>query len=164
MTYEKVLNEVENAEEEAKRAKRLPRSYEESDKKLKTVKIVTKKGDVAKDEKKPKKPKQMAASNKQAAATVEEEEIELPEDGQVEEAENLDEQKKNEEIKEEESSSMDQEENERIPLVEVQQPTMTIAEKLQAAGRIPAPYSKASASYEKKTIFNFSSIEYLFIF
>ncbi len=150
LTYEKVLSQVEHADEEAKKTKRLPRSYEESDKKLKTVKIVTKKGDATADENKKKKSKQMAASNKSSGSAVEnEEEI------QEEEVENLDEQKNIEETQEE--PAIDQDENERVPLEEVQQTTMSVAEKLQAIGKKPAPFSKAAAKYEK------DSMDFLFM-
>ncbi len=135
MTYENVLSEVENADEEAKKAKRLPRSYEESDKKLKTVKIVTNKDYVAKEENnKNKKPKPLATSNKQSATVAQEEEEE--------------EEKKDIEETEEEPSVV-QEETERVPLEEIQQPTMSVAEKLQAKGKKPGPYSKPAATYEK---------------
>jgi len=130
VTYEKVLTEVEQADEEAKKTIRLPRSYEESDKKLKTVKIVTKKGDVAIEDSKKKKPKQMATTS---ITTVQEEE----------QVENI------EAIKE---PSADQEDNEPIPLEEVQQPTMTVPEKLQAIGKKPAPFSKTAAKYKKDSI------------
>ncbi len=134
MTYENVLSEVENADEEAKKAKRLPRSYEESDKKLKTVKIVTNKDYVAKEENnKNKKPKPLATSNKQSATVAQEEEEEEKKD--IEETE--------------EEPSVVQEETERVPLEEIQQPTMSVAEKLQAKGKKPLPYSKTAATYEK---------------
>jgi signal recognition particle receptor subunit alpha len=139
LTYEKVLNEVEHADEEAKKTIKFPRSYEESDKKLKTVKIVTKKNDAATDENKKKKPKKMAIPNKSSGTTVQSEE-EIQED----EGENLDEQKNIEETQEE--PTIDQEENERMPLEEVQQPTMSVAEKLQAIGKKPAPFSKTAAN------------------
>jgi hypothetical protein len=121
----------------------LPRSYEESDKKLKTVKIVTKKGDATTDEKKTKKPKPMATSNKQSVPAPQEEELQEVEEGGEEE--NIEEQKNIEEPKEE--PSIDQEENERCPLEEVQQPTLSVAEKLQAIGKKPAPFSKAASTY-----------------
>jgi hypothetical protein len=139
VTYEKVLWEVEHAEDEAKKVKRLPRSYEESDKKLKTVKIVTKKSDVAKEEKKNLKPKKLAASKKPSAAAIQKEE----EDEEEDEEENNDQQNETEETKEE--PSIVQEEKERIPLEEVQQPTLSIAEKLQAIGKKPGPFSKTAA-------------------
>ncbi len=137
MTYESVLSEVEHADEEAKKAKRLPRSYEESDKKLKTVKIVTTKGDIAKEENnKNKKSKQLATSNKQPATVAQEEEEEEEEEGKdIEETE--------------EEPSVVQEETERVPLEEIQQPTMSVAEKLQAKGKKPGPFSKPAATYEK---------------
>jgi len=119
----------------------LPRSYEESDKKLKTVKIVTKKGDASTDEKKTKKPKPMATSNKQLVPALQEEELQEVDEGGEE---NIEEQKNIEEPKEE--PSVDQEENERCPLEEVQQPTLSVAEKLQAIGRKPAPFSKAATT------------------
>ncbi len=143
LTYEKVLNEVEHADEEAKKTIKLPRSYEESDKKLKTVKIVTKKNDGATDENKKKKPKKMAIPNKSSGSTVQSEE-------EIQEDENLDEQKNIEETQEE--PTIDQEENERMPLEEVQQPTMSVAEKLQAIGKKPAPFSKTAAKYEQDSI------------
>jgi hypothetical protein len=130
VTYEKVLTEVEQADEVAKKTIRGPRSYEESDKKLKTVKIVTKKGDVAIEENKKKKPKQMATTS---ITTVQEEE----------QVENIEATKE---------PSADQEDNESIPLEEVQQPTMSIPEKLQASGRKPAPFSKTAAKYKKDSI------------
>jgi hypothetical protein len=151
VTYEKVLFETEHADEEAKNAKRLPRSYEESVKKLKTVKIVTKKGDVATDENKKKKTKQMATSNKQSVSAVQKEEIEEEEQEIEAEEENVDEQKDIEETKEE--LSVDQEDKERAPLGEVQQSTMSVAEKLQAIGKKPAPFSKTAAKYERKKSF-----------
>ncbi|CAF4357436.1 unnamed protein product, partial [Adineta steineri] len=67
-TYDEVLSQVEHAEKEAKKTNRRPRSYEESDKKQKTVKIVTKEGDVVTDENK--KPKVNATSNKQSKIAV----------------------------------------------------------------------------------------------
>jgi len=89
----------------------------------------------------------MATSTKQSGPAVQEEEEEQQED--EEEEENIGEQQKSiEETKDE--PVIDQEENERIPLEEVQQPTMSVAEKLQAIGKKPAPFSKAAATYEKK--------------
>ena len=126
----------------------MPRSYEESDKKLKTVKIVTKKGDATPDETKKKKPKQMAASNKQSVPAVQTEELEEEEQEAEVEEENIVEQKNIEETKED--LSIDQEEKERAPLGEVQQPTMSVAEKLQAIGKKPAGFSKPAATYEQK--------------
>ncbi|CAF1471970.1 unnamed protein product, partial [Adineta steineri] len=67
-TYDEVLSQVEHAEEEAKKTNRRPRSYEESDKKPKLVKMVTKEGDVVTDENK--KPKVNATSNKQSKIAV----------------------------------------------------------------------------------------------
>ncbi|CAF1199613.1 unnamed protein product [Adineta steineri] len=67
-TYEDVLFEVEHSEEDVKKTNRRPRSYEESDKKQKTIKIVTKEGNVATDENK--KPKVNAPSNKQSKIAV----------------------------------------------------------------------------------------------
>ena len=149
VTYENILSEVEHADEEAKKAVRLPRSYEESDKKLKTVKIVTKKGDVAMEENKKKKSKQLATSNKHLPTIVQNDE----------EVEN-DEEENNEEPKEIEESSVDQEATERVPLEEVQQPTMSVAEKLQAIGKKPGPYSKTAATYEKDFIFFFIRLSF----
>ncbi|CAF1398767.1 unnamed protein product [Adineta steineri] len=147
-TYDEVLSEVESAEEEAKKAKRLPRSYEESDKKQKTVKIVTKKGDVATDENKKKKPKVNAPSSKQSKIAISKTEEDEEEEVEVEEEEeNIEEEQKTiEETKEELLG--EHEEKERIPLEELQQqqPTMSITEKLQARGKIPAPFSKATAN------------------
>jgi len=138
VTYENVLSEVEHADEEAKKAKRLPRSYEESDKKLKTVKIVTNKDYVAKEENnKNKKPKPLATSNKQSATVAQEEE----EEEEEEEGKDIEET--------EEEPSVVQEETERVPLEEIQQPTMSVAEKLQAKGKKPGPFSKAAATCEK---------------
>ena len=134
-----MLNEVEHADDEAKKTKKLPRSYEESDKKLKTVKIVTKKGDLVAGENKKKKPKQLAVSNKSIESAVQNEEEEDDDD----EEENLVEEENTEETKDE--ISVDQEEDERMPLEEVQQPVMSIAEKLQAKGKKPAGFSKAPA-------------------
>ncbi|CAF2029243.1 unnamed protein product [Rotaria magnacalcarata] len=144
VTYENVLWDVEHAEEEAKKVPRAPRSYEESDKKRKTDKIVTKKGDVAIDEKKKKKPKQMAKSNKQSETNVQneepiEEEVEINE----EEINN-----NNENVTEEttEQSLINQEEKDSVPLEEIQQLPLSIPEKLSALGRKPAPFSKAAAN------------------
>ncbi|CAF3750732.1 unnamed protein product [Rotaria magnacalcarata] len=144
VTYENVLWDVEHAEEEAKKVPRAPRSYEESDKKRKTDKIVTKKGDVAIDEKKKKKPKQMAKSNKQSETNVQneepiEEEVEINE----EEINN-----NNENVTEEttEQSLINQEEKDSVPLEEIQQLSLSIPEKLSALGRKPAPFSKAAAN------------------
>ncbi|CAF0792066.1 unnamed protein product [Adineta steineri] len=67
-TYDEVLSQVEHAEEDVKKTNRRPRSYEESDKKQKTVKIVTKEGDVVTDENR--KPKENATSNKQSKIAV----------------------------------------------------------------------------------------------
>lgn len=95
------------------------------------------------DENKKKKPKQMAASTKQSVPAVQTEEEE--QEAEVEE-ENIVEQKDIEETKED--LSIDQEEKERAPLGEVQQPTMSVAEKLQAIGKKPAGFTKPTATYE----------------
>ncbi|CAF5007743.1 unnamed protein product, partial [Rotaria sp. Silwood1] len=146
VTYNKVLSAIEQEDEEAKKVKRTPRSYEESDKKQKTVKIVTKKGDVATDEKKKKKPKQMAISNKQSVTAAQNEEVDEKEQEQEQEKEDInnDEEKQNEEVQEE--SLVNQDEKQCIPLEEIQQPKLSIAEKLSAAGKKPAQFSKASAT------------------
>jgi Rne/Rng family ribonuclease len=65
------------------------------------------------------------------------------EDEEEDEEENNDQQNETEETKEE--PSIVQEEKERIPLEEVQQPTLSIAEKLQAIGKKPGPFSKTAA-------------------
>ena len=142
VTYEKVLNQVEYADEEAKKTKRAPRSYEESDKKLKTVKIVTKKGDVTAEENKKKKPKQMAASAKQPVNAVQEEE---EEERKQKIRMKMSQKKKKRNNNQKKKLSVEQEENERNPLEEVQQPVLSVAEKLQALGKRPAPFSKPSA-------------------
>ncbi|CAF0872298.1 unnamed protein product [Rotaria sordida] len=153
VTYNKVLSDIEQEDEDAKKVKRAPRSYEESDKKQKTVKIVTKKGDVTTDEKKKKKPKQMATSNKQTINAVQKEELDEEEQEEQEKEEiNNDEEKPIEETKDE--SLVKQDEKERLPLEEVQQPTLTVAEKLSAMGKKPglftkAPVTKASPKPEK---------------
>ncbi|CAF2754714.1 unnamed protein product [Rotaria sp. Silwood2] len=141
VTYDEVLSAIEQEDEEAKNIKRAPRSYEETVKKQSTIKIVTKKGDVATEKKKKKKPKQMATSNKQSVTDVQQEELEEDEE---QETNNNDEEKQIEETKDE--LSVDTDEKERIPLEEVQQPTLSIAEKLSAAGRKPGQFTKASAT------------------
>ncbi|UJR31042.1 hypothetical protein I4U23_018552 [Adineta vaga] len=142
-TYEQVLFEVENAEDEAKKAKRLPRSYDESDKKLKTVKIVTKKGDKTTDENKTKKPKTMATSSKQSVAPVQKEQV-------IEEEEEEEEEIEEQEEKPIEETNDDlvtnQDEKERVPLEEVQPTALSVAEKLQAIGKRPGQFSKAAAT------------------
>lgn len=146
VTYESVLTEIEEAEEAAKKLPRAPRSYDESSKKRKTDKIVTKKNDAPADEKKKKKPKQMAKSNKQ----VEEEEELIEEDEQEPEKEDTNNNNNNEENQIDESKEpllANQVENDRVPLEEVQQPTLTVAEKLAAIGKKPAPFSKTSSKY-----------------
>jgi hypothetical protein len=131
---------VEEADEESKRVKRAPRSYEESDKKLKNVKIVTKKGDVPADEAKKKKPKPMAASTKTSAVvaqTVEEDEIEEEEPQETQ-------QLIIEEVKNEPTEVEDEEKDERSPLEEIQPTTKSVAEILKAKGRKSAAFSKAA--------------------
>lgn len=151
VTYEEVLFEVEHAEEEAKKVKRAPRSYDESDKKLKTVKIVTKKGDKSTDENKSKKPKPMAASRKPTAAAkeqaVQEEDEEEEEAGEDEETpmEETEEQGKPAEDMDEETLPSPGE-KERVPLEEVQPTTLSVADKLKNLGKRPAPFSKAGAT------------------
>ncbi|CAM2706582.1 unnamed protein product [Rotaria socialis] len=144
VTYENVLWDIEHAEEEAKKAPRAPRSYEESDKKKKTDKIVTKKGDVATDEKKKKKPKQMAKSNQQSETNVQNEEpIEEEVEINKEEINNNDENVTEETT---EQSLVSQEAKDSVPLEEIQQPTLSISDKLSALGRKPAPFSKAAGN------------------
>lgn len=141
LTYEHVLHEVEQADDKAKKIKRAPRSYDQSDKKLKATKIVTKKGDLTAEEnkKKKKKPKPMAASNKPNESAVQDEDDE-DEEEEIEE-ENLVEEKKIEETKDE---VINDDENEPMPNDEVQQPVMSVAEKLQALRKKTAPPSKAN--------------------
>ena len=118
----------------------MPRSYHESDKKLKTVKIVSKKADVAPVENKKKASKQMATPNKQSTAIVQEDEQAKEEDHSR--------RKDTEETKDKEEDLLSKdEEKERIPLEEVEQPIMTTVEKLAALGKRPAQYSKAAAMY-----------------
>ena len=155
VTYEEVLYEVEQADEQAKKIKRAPRSYEQSDKKLKTTKIVTKKGDLTaeKNKNKKNKPKRMAASNKSIETAVQDEnelEEEEEEDDDETEEENLVQEKNIVETKEQPMTNDD--ENESMPIDDVQQPTLSVAEKLQALGKKPAPFSKTTAKYENEMI------------
>lgn len=139
VAYKQVLAEVEEADEESKRVKRAPRSYEESDKKLKSVKIVTKKGDVSTDEQKKKKTKQMAAPAKPstvAAPTVEEDEIEEDEPQET--------QQPIEETKVEPAEVENEEKDERNPLEEIQLTTKSVAEILKAKGRKSSGFTKAA--------------------
>ena len=139
VAYRQVLAEVEEADEELKRVKRAPRSYEESDKKLKTVKIVTKKGDVPTDEQKKKKTKQMAAPTKPsavAAQTVDQEDIE---EDEPQETQQLIEETKVEPVEVE-----NEEKDERSPLEEIQLTTKSVAEILKAKGRKSAGFTKAA--------------------
>ena len=95
----------------------------------------------------------MATSNKTSNSNVQSEE-EIQED----EGENLDEQKTTEETQEEptnnDKNQEGEDDDEFVPLEEVQQPTMSVAEKLQAIGKKPAPFSKAAAKYESDSIIN----------
>lgn len=146
--------EVEQAEEEAKKVIRLPRSYEQSDKKLKTVKIVTKKSDVAINEKKkPKKAKTMATSSKQSASASAIEEKE-DEEELVEENEEEVQEKDIEAAKEEPVITPEEDDDDRAPLAEMQPPQMTVAEKLAAMGKKPGAFSKTAATYEKETSYS----------
>jgi type I site-specific restriction-modification system R (restriction) subunit len=151
-TYEQVLSEVEDADEEAKKMKRQPRSYDESDKKLKNVKIVTKKTDVQSDEnKKKKKVKQLAASTKSSSAAVAIEEVD--EENEDDEpmvttaaaaaAATNDEPTAVSDVTDEQDN-----EDERYPLEEIQPTAMSIRDKMQAMGKKPAPFSRASARRE----------------
>lgn len=153
VTYEQVLYDVEQADDKEKKIKRAPRSYEQSDKKLKTTKIVTKKGDLTSEENKKnkkKKPKQMAGSNKPIETAVQDEN-EVDEEEEEEEEGNEEEnlvQEKNINDVQEQSNINDDENNESSPIDEVQQPMLSVAEKLQALGKKPAPFSKATAKYD----------------
>ncbi|CAF1143521.1 unnamed protein product [Adineta ricciae] len=151
--YEKSLKETEDAEDEMKKIRRLPRSYEESDKKLKTVKIVTKKGDKTAEENKPKKPKVMKSSSKpsvasnQKAPVLEEEE---EDDENVEEEQDVEDQDENngQEDKSDEVVSddamMNEDESNRLPLEPVQPTALSNMQKLQALGKLPGPRSKGA--------------------
>lgn len=133
ISYEKVLKAVEDADDAAKRVHRAPRSFDESDKKLKNEKIVTKKSDAVADENKKKKtakPKVMATKIVQEEVEQEEEEVE-EDDVEIE---------VEEEQKEEEKNTIE----DRVPLEELQQTAMSTRDKLAAMDKKPAPFSKAS--------------------
>lgn len=148
--YEQVLDEVERAADQAAKMPRAPRSYDESDKKLKNQKIVTKKSDVQAEENKKKKPKAKATSSKVVQRTVEEEEEEEEnETREEEEAEVVKETPNTTEVKGEETMAVEDGEEspneDRIPLEELQPGAMSIRDKLQSMGKKPAPFSKAAA-------------------
>ena len=141
--YHEVLYDVEQADEKAKKAIRVPRSYNESDKKLKTVKIVTKKGDVAKDENKKTIPKKMAAPSRQATSAAPDDDEDV--DDNDDEAENKDVTEQKATKNELAVVEGEPDDDGRVPLEEVQQqPTMTVAEKLAAIGKKPGPFSKST--------------------
>ena len=119
LAYEDVLEVVERADEEAKKVPRAPRTYDESDKKLKNEKIVTKKTAATADENKNKKKpkvKTMATKNVQE----EEEEEEEIEEESVEETETK--------VVEEEADDSPMED--RVPLVRGEQNEFSLRHRL----------------------------------
>lgn len=80
----------------------------------------------------------MAVSTKPVESAIQDEN----EDEEEEEEEEEIEEKKIEETKDE---LINDEENEPISMDDVQQPTLSVAEKLQALGKKPAPFSKTTA-------------------
>ena len=156
-TYEEVLDQVEKADEEAKKILRAPRSYDKSDKKLKNEKIVTKKTDVTTDDNKKKKPKQKAISSKVIQQKVDEEEGEEEgvdeENGTAEGEEDVKQDEQTKDIKtieesKNETATVDDDDSpheDRVPLEELQPAAMSIRDKLQAMGKKSGPSSKAAA-------------------